>query len=99
MHILHFAFPPENFYKPIVSDSFHFWEKEYEKEYQVSFKYTDNYIIGFKDRNEKIPKFWHTYTEEQIQAVTDICALLVQEMDVGAARNELILHHALNRDA
>ncbi|MBN1251798.1 MAG: N-acetylmuramoyl-L-alanine amidase [Bacteroidales bacterium] len=39
-------------------------------------------VIEATHRNETKPKFWHTYTEEQIQTVSDICRLLIDVYDI-----------------
>lgn len=44
--------------------------------------YNPSDVIQAIHRNEKMPKYWHTYTEEQIQAVTELCTLLVHDMGV-----------------
>ncbi len=34
-------------------------------------------VIEATHRNQSRPKFWHTYTEEQIHSVTEICRLMI----------------------
>jgi len=36
-------------------------------------------VIEATHRNQTKPKFWHTYTEEQIQTVSELCQLLIDE--------------------
>jgi N-acetylmuramoyl-L-alanine amidase len=39
-------------------------------------------VIEATHRNEKTPRFWHTYTEEQIIVVQEICQLLIDIYNV-----------------
>jgi len=40
-------------------------------------KYNENEVLQAIHRNEKMPCFWHTYTEEQIEKTIEICELLI----------------------
>lgn len=40
-------------------------------------KYTEEEVLKATHRNEESPRFWHMYTEEQIQVAFELCALLV----------------------
>ncbi len=40
--------------------------------------YNPNEVIEAIHRNEKTPRFWHIYTEEQIDATIDICRVLIE---------------------
>lgn len=44
--------------------------------------YNPSDVIEAVHRNERNSRYWHIYTEEQIQAVTDLCSLLVQEYGI-----------------
>jgi len=44
--------------------------------------YTENEVIQAVHRNRKEPKYWHAYTAEQIEAVFDICSLLVDSYNI-----------------
>lgn len=41
-----------------------------------------NEVIEAVHRNQSTPKYWHTYTEEQIAVVTEICQLLVESYNI-----------------
>ncbi len=44
--------------------------------------YNPSDVIQAIHRNQTRPKYWHIYTEEQIQAVTELCRLLIEKYDV-----------------
>ncbi len=44
--------------------------------------YNPSDVIEAIHRNQTRPKFWHIYTEEQIQAVTDLCRIFIEEYKV-----------------
>ncbi len=44
--------------------------------------YNPSDVIKAIHRNESTPKYWHVYTEEQINTVTDLCRLFIEEYDV-----------------
>ena len=48
--------------------------------YGSSFDASD--VIEATHRNQHAPKFWHAYTEEQIQTVFDICQKLIDQYDI-----------------
>lgn len=45
-------------------------------------QYTSNEVIEAIHRNQTTPKYWHVYTEEQIQVVFDLCQLLVETYNI-----------------
>ncbi len=53
-HILHLASPPEDLYKPIITDDFLFYEKGFTKTYQLKPKYLDRYMIGLVSEKQNI---------------------------------------------
>ena len=50
-HLLHLASPPEDLYKPIITDDFLFYEKGFTRTYSLQPKYLDFYNIGFLVEN------------------------------------------------
>jgi N-acetylmuramoyl-L-alanine amidase len=44
--------------------------------------YNPDDVIEATHRNETSPKFWHIYTEEQIDAVTNLCRILIQQYGI-----------------
>lgn len=44
--------------------------------------YNPSDVIEATHRNQTKPRFWHTYTEEQIQTVFEICQLLIDEYNM-----------------
>jgi len=53
-------------------------------EYQAWFgkKYQANDVVFATHRNETNPKYWHTYTEQQIEACNQVCELLIQKYGI-----------------
>ena len=45
-------------------------------------KYDTSEVIKAVHRNEKSPRYWHTYTEEQLNALMEVCELLVEEYNI-----------------
>ena len=45
-------------------------------------KYSDEDVVEAIHRNQTRTKYWHTYTEEQIETVTEICELLMSAYDI-----------------
>lgn len=39
-------------------------------------------VIEAIHRNENSPRYWHTYTAEQIQSVFEVCELLIQDLGI-----------------
>ena len=50
--------------------------------------YNPSDVIEAVHRNQTRSKFWHTYTQEQIETVTELCQLLVENYDM-----KMILGH------
>ncbi len=44
--------------------------------------YNPSDVIEAIHRNQTVPKFWHIYTEDQIQAVSELCRLLIEVYDI-----------------
>jgi N-acetylmuramoyl-L-alanine amidase len=44
--------------------------------------YNPSDVIEAIHRNQRVPRYWHIYTEEQIQVVTDICRLLIDTYNI-----------------
>ena len=44
--------------------------------------YNPSDVIEATHRNQTRPKFWHIYTEEQIQAVTELCRLFIDKYKI-----------------
>lgn len=44
--------------------------------------YTAGEVFEGIHRNETSPRYWHTYTEKQIEAVQEICSLLINEYGI-----------------
>ncbi len=44
--------------------------------------YNPSDVIEAVHRNQTRSKYWHIYTEEQIQAVTDLCRVLIEEYKI-----------------
>lgn len=45
-------------------------------------EYNKNQVIKAKHRNEKTERYWHTYTQEQIETVEQICSLLIEKYNI-----------------
>lgn len=58
--------------------------------YQAWFgtKYPESDVIRATHKNESTPRYWHTYTEEQLLTLTEISQLLVRKYDL----NEVLGH-------
>ena len=54
-------------------------------EYQAWFgkKYQANEVIHATHRNETSPRYWHTFTEQQIEACRQVCELLIHKYAVN----------------
>lgn len=44
--------------------------------------YNPSDVIQAVHKNQTTPKYWHIYTEEQIQAVTELCRILIEEKGI-----------------
>lgn len=44
--------------------------------------YKPSEVIHAVHRNERTPHYWHVYTQEQIETVTEICRLLIETYDI-----------------
>lgn len=53
-------------------------------EYQAWFgkKYQANDVMSATHRNETSPRYWHTFTEKQIEACREVCELLIQKYGI-----------------
>lgn len=53
-------------------------------EYQAWFgkKYMPNEVVYGTHRNETSPKYWHTFTEQQIESCRQVCELLIHKYDI-----------------
>jgi len=53
-------------------------------QYQAWFgkKYMESDVIKAVHRNETTPRYWHTYTDKQLEVLTEIVELLVSEYDL-----------------
>lgn len=53
-------------------------------EYQAWFgkKYQANEVVHAYHRNETFPRYWHTYTERQIEACNKVCELLIHKYGI-----------------
>ncbi len=45
-------------------------------------EYPSTQVIKAKHRNETTEKYWHTYTQEQIETVEQICLLLIEKYNI-----------------
>ncbi|MCK5536372.1 MAG: N-acetylmuramoyl-L-alanine amidase [Bacteroidales bacterium] len=45
--------------------------------------YEEKDVMQGTHRNETIKRYWHTYTQEQIEAVTEICQLLIDSYGIS----------------
>ncbi len=50
----HFIFPPVDLFEPIVFDDFNFTKKGYSKQYDLNYKYFDNYMIEITSKEKYI---------------------------------------------
>ncbi|MTI29850.1 N-acetylmuramoyl-L-alanine amidase [Xanthovirga aplysinae] len=55
--------------------------------------YPESEVIQAIHRNESSPRYWHTYTEEQIQLTIDLCELL---MDKYSSINNILGHEEIS---
>ncbi len=49
---------------------------------QFGSAYNPSDVIQAVHKNQTTPKYWHIYTEEQIQTVTELCRLLIDEKGI-----------------
>jgi len=49
---------------------------------QFGSAYNPTDVIQAVHKNQTSPKYWHVYTEEQIQAVTELCRLLIEDKGI-----------------
>lgn len=47
-------------------------------------KYDQDEVIEAIHRNQSLATYWHTYTQEQIECVSDICESLIEEYNISS---------------
>lgn len=55
-HIFHLIIQPDDLYKPLITDNFKFYKKNYTKTYNLDPKYFDFYEIDFRANKNVIPR-------------------------------------------
>ena len=57
-HVYHLVTEPQDLYAPIVVDDFHFYTKDYAKEYALNPKYRDTHEVIIASAPNTIPSGW-----------------------------------------